>query len=233
MPLPPEQIAEFQASVWDSMRRQVHEEACDKRFSHETMQTPIVEPVDAGFVVLIDTAEQHPFPFTNLVADANQKYRPLVVRTKMVNLGRHPHSLGDYSIEGFYGRCHIERKSVEDAQATVLGWGKNDSEGEVIDMGRRKRFEKELENLAKIDAGIVLVEGTYEDCLNTMRSHGAKSAQENAKIFNRSVQSYMQDAVYKGCWWHFAGSRRTAERFAFQYLRRFWKKHKNELKQQQ
>ena len=38
------------------------------------------------------------------------------------SLGRYPHSLGDYSIDGFEGRVHVERKSLQDVQATVLGW---------------------------------------------------------------------------------------------------------------
>lgn len=181
-----------------------------------------VEPFQIPFTILIDAAEQHPFSFNELFADADKDYRPLVVPTRYCSLGRHPNSLGDYSIEGMIGRVAVERKSMSDCQGTVLGW-ETPAERKANKVGRRQRFEQELENLSKVEAALVVVEATFEDCLASMPEHGKKSSQENAKIFNRSIQAYMQD--YKVPW-HFAGSRRTAELFTFQYLRRFWKYHK-------
>ena len=68
---------------------------------------PTSDELLCPFVVLIDSAEQQPFPFTGIHADAASDNRPLVIRTKWQCLGRHPKSLGDYSIDGFQGRCHV------------------------------------------------------------------------------------------------------------------------------
>lgn len=92
----------------------------------------------SDFHILIDSAEQHPFSFSGLRSDANEGYTQLRVLTSIECLGRHPDSLGDYSLAGGIGRCHIERKSMGDCQSTILGF--ND--------GHRDRFEQELRNLA-------------------------------------------------------------------------------------
>lgn len=185
---------------------------------------PLEEPVVAPFTILVDSAESHPFTFTGLRADAAKDNRPLVVRTRFECLGRHPNSLGDYAIEGLVGRCHVERKSMADAQGTVLGWD-TEYERRTEAVGRRDRFEKELSNLAKIDAAMVVVEASLHDCLELMPQWGVKSAELNAKIFARSVLAYQQD--YKVPWL-FAGSRRLAEVMTFRFLERFWKYHRKE-----
>jgi hypothetical protein len=187
-----------------------------------------LEPYEVPFTILVDTAESQPFTFTGITADANKDERPLKINTRFCSLGRHPDSLGDYSIEGMLGRVHVERKSIEDCQGTVLGW-ESKHEREKGAAGRRERFKQELQNLAGIEAGLVVVEGTLPECMRTMPSWGKKDENLNAKIFFRSVQAFMQD--YKVPW-QFCSSRRMAEVACFRWLERFWKKEQQRLKEQ-
>ncbi len=179
------------------------------------------EPIRNPFTILVDTAEGQPFTFTNFRADADRKYAPLVIETRSSNLGRHPDSLGDYTIDGCFGRVHVERKSMEDAWSTILGWetGYETSRGL---QGRRDRFEKELENLSHIEAGLVVVEATIDQCLELMPSRGKKTIDENRKIFYRSRISFMQRFKVH---WSWLSSRRAAEVETFRWLERFWEKN--------
>ena len=119
------------------------------------------------------------------------------------------------------GRCHVERKSVDDAQSTVLGWESQHERNEEL-LGRRNRFEKELENLEKIEAALIIVEGSIGDCLTLMPEWGDKSSELNAKIFYRSILAYMQDYRVN---WMFADGRRLAEIATYRFLERFWKRY--------
>ncbi len=168
------------------------------------------------FTVLVDTQEQHPYTFANLFADADQKHRPLIVPTMYKALGRHPDGLGDYSIEGGQGRVHVERKSMEDAQGTILGWS-----------GRRERFERELANLQQIEAPLVVVECSFGQLVAGAKQRGARSAADNAKILARSVLKYQQDFRVP---WMFCDTRRMAEQFTFRFLERWWRKQREEMK---
>lgn len=166
-----------------------------------------------GFTVLVDSAEQSPFAFTGLKTDAAHPSggnRPLIVPTREHCLGRHPHSLGDYSLLGGEGRCHIERKSMADAQSTILGWD-----------GRRERFERELQNLSEIECGLVLVECSFTELICKAPQYGRRTANQNAKALSRSVLAYMQDYRVP---WLFCDDRRAAEIHAFRWLERWWKK---------
>lgn len=182
--------------------------------------SPPQEPYVVPFTVLVDSAESQPFTFTGIDGDADIDGRPLSIKTQWCSLGRHPHSLGDYSIEGYFGRVAVERKSMEDAWGTVLGWESQHQRDRDMP-GRRERFEKELENLAGIEAAMVVVEASFDQCLREMPEWGTKPARTNAKIFLRSVLAYMQD--YKVPWL-FCDGRRLAEVVTFRYLQRFWRK---------
>lgn len=180
------------------------------------------------FTVLIDTAEQQPFTFQGIKTDANHGGRHLIVPTEWKALGRHPESLGDYSIAGGEGRCHIERKSMEDAQGTILGWE-----------GRRDRFERELQNLSEIQCGVVIVECSLAtmianapgcDAAESNRRRGTKTVKHNAKALHRSVLAFLQDYRVP---WIFSDSRRMAEIDAFRWLERWWKKQREHEKTEQ
>lgn len=169
-------------------------------------------PSPAQFTILIDTAEQHAYSFMGLRADADRDYEPIAVNVDYTCLGRHPDSLGDYSLVGGIGRCHIERKSMDDAHSTILGFAGD----------RRQRFENELANLSRIEAPLVLVECSLESLLVHAPQWGKKTQQQNAKTLFRSILAYQQDYRVP---WMFAGSRLLAEQSAYWFLRRFWAKH--------
>ena len=169
------------------------------------------------FTILVDTAEQAPFTFQGLRADADQDHRPLIVPTEFRAIGRHPDSLGDYSLDstvGGIGRCHVERKSMEDAHGTILGFKKGPDGGP----SRRERFEKELANLAEMEAAAVVVECDFQTLIANAPVYGQRTKAQNAKTLHRSVLAWMQDY---GVPWLFCGGRRMAEQTTYQWLRRW------------
>lgn len=169
------------------------------------------------FTVLIDTAEQSPFTFQNLRTDAADGNRPLIVPVQYTSLGRHPDSLGDYSLDspiGGQGRCHVERKSMADAHSTILGWARK---GE--DTGRRERFERELELLSEMEAGLVVVECSFTQLIAQAPQYGVRTAAQNAKALHRSVLSWMRKYRVQ---WIFADDRRMAEKSTFHWLRQWF-----------
>lgn len=168
--------------------------------------------IPCPFTIYVDTAEQHPFDFKGLRADAVQEYQTYSVAIDKRCLGRHPDSLGDYSLQGGIGRCHIERKSMADLQSTLLGF----------EDGHRARFECELRNLSQIEAPLLVVECTKEDFLRQAPSYGKKSAQENAKILYRSIISIQQRFRVQVEW---SGSRKMAQQDTFRWMYRFWEKN--------
>lgn len=176
----------------------------------------------APFTVLIDSAEQTPFTFTGLKDDTSDGGRPLIVPTEWRCLGRHPDSQGDYSISGYVGRVAIERKSMADAQSTILGWS-----------GGRERFESELGNLSRMNeaggAAVVIVESSFQALITNAPEHGKRSKAQNAKALHRSVIAYQQD--YR-VGWLFCDGRRLAETTAYQFLARFWRKREEERKEE-
>lgn len=147
-------------------------------------------------VILVDTREQHPFTFDGY--DVEKRFHCL------------GNNRGDYSIHGFQGRISIERKSMEDAQGTILGWG-----------ARRENFLKELEFLSTIEFGSVVVESSFEAMLAESPEWGEKTAEENRKIMFRQVLAWQQDFKVP---WIFCDSRRLAETTTFRLLQRFFEK---------
>lgn len=179
------------------------------------------------FTVLIDSAEQQPFTFQGLRSDANDGGRPLIVPFEFTSLGRHPESLGDYSLDspiGGRGRCHVERKSMEDAHATILGWARK---GE--DVGRRDRFERELQQLGEIEAGLVVVECSFTTMVAKAPQYGHRSAAQNAKTLFRSVLAWQQDYRVQ---WAFCDGRRLAEQMTFRWLKRWYDKGVEQRKEE-
>lgn len=187
------------------------------------------------FAVIIDTAETQPFPFHGIPDDrtaagtfvdayGDRQQRTLEVPILWQSLGRFPNSLGDYSIEGGIGRVHVERKSMEDLQSTILGWKKDSEDGSC----RRERFESELANLSKVEAGCVMVECNFLDVVKFAPEWGVKTQQQNAKSLFRSIVAYQQDY---GVHWCFAGTRRVAEVATYRWFARWWDKRRGERKE--
>ncbi len=170
------------------------------------------------FVICIDSAEQQPFPFADIKADADKHYATYDVRRKFMCLGRHPDSRGDYSIFGHVGRVGIERKSMADGQTTILGFSD----------GHRDRFEKELENLAAMEAAAVVFECERWEFFKQTPEFGKKSKSENAKILFRSVLAW--EMKYRVPF-VFAGGRRQAEIYTFRFFERYWEVKQREQRE--
>lgn len=171
------------------------------------------EAVVCPFRVVVDTREQLPFTFRGLYGDANQDNRPMLVETTVQSLGDFH---GDYSIENLWHHCHIERKSLNDAQGTILGWGEH-----------RERFERTLKTLAEMPSSAVVIECTLGELIKSAQSRGKKSAGENAKILHRQVMAWMDDFRVP---WIFCDNRRLAEITTFRWLYRYWKHFQAEQK---
>lgn len=157
-------------------------------------------------IILIDTYEQHPWTFEGIRGDAAVGGRVIHVGTARRTLGP---GWGDYSVDGFEGRCHIERKSVEDAHSTFLGWGE-----------RRERFERELERLSSIECGMVVVECEFSHLLATVQSYGKRTVEQNRKSLARICFSWSRR--YSVRWWWCEG-RRAAEITAYRILEGFYR----------
>ena len=160
------------------------------------------------YTVLIDTAEQNAFTFEGIRSDAEDDFQPILVTTRRQALGRHPDSLGDYTIDCLFQRCHVERKSISDLVSTVLGY----------QSGSRRRFEKELWNLSQLESAMVVVEGTFEDCINSDTLQ-LNYSEHGPKNLLRSVLALTQD--FSVPFW-FARNRRAAEVATFRFLDRFY-----------
>src|SRR5574343_1029707 len=177
----------------------------------------------APFTVLVDTAETQPFQFDGICADAADDYAPLIIPTRFTCLGRYPNSTGDYSVCGYASRVGVERKSVDDALGTVLGFAD----------GRRERFEQELRNLAASEAGAVVVEGSLGDCIRLAPEYGKRTAEENGRAVFRSIVAFQQDYKTPIV---FCDNRELAQFFTFRFLERFWKneqRRERQLRRQQ
>lgn len=159
------------------------------------------------FVILIDAQEKFPFQFKGITIPTKHGNRPLLVRTRVQSLGP---THGDYSLEGFLGECHIERKSKADAMGTILGWGE-----------RRERFEATLEFLSQVFVSAVVVECSFGELCSSAECRGKKSIAENAVSLHRSVIAWGVDYTVP---WFFCDDRLFAERTAFRIMQRFWLK---------
>lgn len=185
----------------------------------ETLDTGIINP----FTILIDSAEEHAYTFEGLHADSDRDNRPLIVPFEWQCLGRHPDSLGDYAIKGHVGRCHVERKSMDDAHGTFLGWGRSgkpDDDGKRTGVTRRERFERELLNLSQIPHGHVVIECSFADLVSNAPEWGKRTAAENGKTLFRTVLAWQHR--YPNVQWHFCADRRFAEIVTFRIFERFW-----------
>jgi hypothetical protein len=149
------------------------------------------------WTILIDSMEQHPFTFAGLHDPAHCVWRALGA------------AHGDYSIDGYQGRIHVERKSTEDAAGTFLGW-----------KDRRRRFETELETFAQMEYAAVVVECSLLSLVNFVieaPQRGVKTQRQNASIIYRSIISWQSDFRVP---WFFCDERRFAEVTAYRFLER-------------
>lgn len=204
-------------------KRNIDTARIGKAMSEDDLLVPI------PFTILVDNQEKHPFGFQNITADVSDMPGDLVrmigeevisasdvryqVPIKYVSLGA---GNGDYTIDGYQGRIHIERKSLEDCQSTVLSYG-----------DRKDRFDRELENLASMEAAAVVVEASFGSTLAEVKQHGKKTVAENRKILFRRILSLQMKFRIP---WVFCDSRAFAEKTTFHLLRKFWKDEQDRKK---
>jgi hypothetical protein len=187
--------------------------------------TKTLKPYTPPFTIAIDSNEGHPWTFSGLKCDSKnaqtidgeRHIREIEPNIIWKSLGRYPNSLGDYTIVGLEEVVGIERKSIEDAWGTFLGF---DSKGKVP---RAEMFEKELENMAYLQSSIVIIEGCLQGCLANPPAYSHKPKDVLAKQFHRKVLALMQD---HGVPFLFCNTRRLAEISAYRYLERFDRKQR-------
>lgn len=113
---------------------------------------------------------------------------------------------GDYSILGMEARVAIERKTLGDFYTCV---------------GReRKRFERELERLAAMRYGAVVIEATLSGIL-----HGAEFSRVHPMS---AVGSVLAWSVKYRLPFFFAEDRRKCRSMVYHLLRKFWDYHHEE-----
>ena len=172
------------------------------------------------YTILVDSGEQHPYRFLSMAGDARQRFQPMVIATKTTYLGV---GKGDYTADFCRERLHIERKSAEDCYGTVLGFG---SAGQT-DRTRRERFEAELEWLASIEFGAVVVESSLDDLLANPPDYGKQSPHIKRKILFRSILAFQ--LKHPKVQWMFA-SRRICEHWTFRVINRLWEEENGDIK---
>ena len=161
----------------------------------------------APFRIVIDVQEKHPFQFVGIKADSNQKRVPIQVNTVTRSLGPHH---GDYSIEDFEDHIAIERKSMEDAQATFLAHGE-----------RRERWIETMEHLAGMYSAAIVIECSMGTMLANIEPRGSRSRDVLIRTLHRQVIAWADDYRVP---FLFCDDRRLAEHTAFHVMRRAWSK---------
>jgi ERCC4-type nuclease len=146
------------------------------------------------FCLIIDSRENAPFGFSELVADAKENADAIVVRTRRGHL-----KTGDYSIEGFESVVTVERKSHEDAYATFGGG--------------RQRFVRELERMADMEYAAVVFECDWDTLLCA-----PDYSRLQPKSVYRSIIAWSQRYGVHFCP---MPGRRSAENITFRILQRF------------
>lgn len=164
--------------------------------------------VTCPFVVLVDKQEQQPWSFQGFMADADLGNRPLLVPCRVVSMGP---THGDYSIEGFEGACHIERKGPGDAHSTFLSAPGTD---------QRDRWEKTLQFLAGVQTAAIIVECSLGQMLTTLQARGKRSRSTLQKTIHRQVLAWEQDYRVP---FIFCDSRRLAELTALAIMQRHYR----------
>lgn len=171
------------------------------------------ETIPMPFTILVDSQEKGPFRFDGIRArsfvDARQRIYKPAVEWKYLGVG-----MGDYSLAGFEGRIAIERKSLEDAHGTLLGW-----------KARRDRFKRELANLADMESAAVVIEASLGQVLAEAPEWGKKSAADNRTALYGTILAWQQEYRVP---WIFCDDKELAALTAFRLLERFWYMHRRD-----
>lgn len=150
------------------------------------------------FTIIIDTREQAPFSFREMVSLKRHGGKPLIVKTERKGL-----STGDYSILGAESKVAIERKEMGDFFHCC---GSD-----------RERFENQLRRLNEMEFGWIMIEASW-----TMIMRGHRESEMNPQSILGSVISWQMEHFPKVHWW-FCDGKRFAEIATFRILDRWWR----------
>lgn len=156
------------------------------------------------FTCLVDTREQAPWHFQNIVIEK----RLWLVKRKLATL-----QTGDYAIEGYSGLC-IERKSGADLVGSITAGN--------------ARFRREHERMMDIvkfgepsgGFACVIVEDSLARLCDELDSDAGRRVTGDV-IIGAAASWPMRYSVP----WFFAGDRRHAELLAFRVMLKWWKEH--------
>ena len=140
-------------------------------------------PEKRELVIAVDTREQKPYPFPGCQ-----------VKTL---------TTGDYSIVGLEHQIALERKTKEDAYAS-LGRG-------------RQRFKRELERLSTFDYAAIVIESSLPEFLHPPRFSRLKP--------KSAINTLISWAVKYRVGVFFAGDRRHGRALVRQLLKKYWRYH--------
>lgn len=169
-----------------------------------------LEPVVMPFQILFDHRERAAgWRFAGLIGQSEDKYRPIIVKTKEVHL-----LTADYVLareDGSIIPTYIERKSAEDFIGTITHG--------------RENFEKEHQRMAEIVAAggscSVIIEGSYDHIMAELEG-GQSMRRVSPATVRGTVAAQINDF---GIPWFFAGNRRLAEEAAFWIFRKAWERN--------
>jgi ERCC4-type nuclease len=134
--------------------------------------------------ILIDTREQTPFTFEGYDAVPEPATLPV----------------GDYSLPGFEDRAAIERKTLDDLIACLMG-------------SNRERFERELARGRHYELFWLMVEASLEDV--------SKGKYRSAMKPHSALQSLISFQIRYRVPFMWAGSRKAAEYYTYWTLAKY------------
>ena len=167
-----------------------------------------IQPLTMPFTILIDSREQNPFTFTVITGDSAEKFRPLIVPTRLAVPGL---ATGDYSLAGFETVITVERKSAADLFSTL-------SSG-------RERFEAEHVRMMDFRRAVVVIESDWATMLATPPYPSRLSP---LSVFRTAISWLVKYNVP----WIACPGRRFAELYTFQLLRKFWEDQQSQLEKE-
>jgi hypothetical protein len=161
------------------------------------------EQTEYRFAGIVDDAgevEADGYEFSDIRADADLKYAPMIVQTVKTGLPR-----GDYSVLGCPGMV-AERKSLGDLYGSV---------------SRRENFEHRLAEMTRLErVGFVIVEASWEQVLGAPPRH----SKLNPKSLGRTIIAWEERFPFVH--WKFFANREWAEKMTFRYLERWYRDHR-------
>jgi ERCC4-type nuclease len=154
------------------------------------------------FVCVVDTREQAPWYFSDIVIEG----RLWLVRRKVATL-----ATGDYSIEGYESRVCIERKSAGDLVKSV-----------TVEHEREKRKAQRMRKIQ--DSGgfaRYVIEGDLSRIVEEIDDPNS-----GRKITGYGIIACQASWELNYVPWSFAGDRRTAEILAFTMMLKWWTRNR-------